>query len=99
MTLASASIGRLAAGAAHDINNPLAIINEKAGLIKDMFTLREDYVTDQKLMGLVNSVLSAVERSSTWGSAVTLAKGKVKSVYSAKCGISFAPEMFFWPIV
>ena len=57
-----ASIGRLAAGAAHDINNPLAIINEKAGLIKDMFTLREDYVKDQKLIGLVNSVLSAVER-------------------------------------
>ena len=57
-----ASIGRLAASVAHEINNPLAIINEKAGLIKDLFILREGYAKDKKLMGLVDSVIYSVER-------------------------------------
>ncbi|MFW5640367.1 MAG: sensor histidine kinase [Thermodesulfobacteriota bacterium] len=57
-----ASIGRMAASIAHEVNNPLAIINEKAGLIKDLFTFREEYNQDPKLIGSVDSILKSVKR-------------------------------------
>jgi len=59
-----ASIGRLAANVSHEINNPLAIINEKAGLIKDMFEIKKIYSNDPKLISSLDSILAAVQRGS-----------------------------------
>jgi signal transduction histidine kinase len=59
-----ATLGRFSTGVAHEINNPLAVINEKAGLMTDYLARVGDFPDRERFTALLNAIAENVTRCS-----------------------------------
>lgn len=57
-----AAIGRLSSSVNHEVNNPLGIIREKAGLAADIIEFSDDFPERERFTKLITSISKSVDR-------------------------------------
>ena len=57
-----AALGRLSAGVAHEINNPVSIITQNAGLVKDLLEMSDTPPSKERMLELLESVIRSADR-------------------------------------